>query len=507
MNLIATLATDGYKLGHKNMFPEGTTKVFSTWTPRSGKHLPQVKEAVAFGFQGALKEITELFNEQFFSRPKEEVIAEYERQVKAYLFMSEVETKHFEELHDLGYLPIEVKALEEGTLVPFRVPMLTIENTDDKFFWLTNYLETILSTLLWKPATTATIAKAYRDTFNKYALETTGSILGTEFQGHDFSMRGLSGPEDAARSGVGHLLSSVGTDTLPAIAYAEKYYNADVTKELVGCSVAATEHSIMSSYGRENEREAYRRLIEDVHPTGILSIVSDTYNIWDVLTDILPSLKDSIEARDSGVEGAIDKVVIRPDSGDPVDILCGTATGVFRDRKSELSAEQKGVVELLWETFGGTINEQGYKVLNPKVGAIYGDSITLERQEQILRKLAEKGFASTNIVLGIGSYTYQMITRDSLGFAMKATSVTVNGEERAIFKDPVTDDGTKKSAKGRVQVTTNLSASDSSDRLVVFDDNNKRNSHAPDLLKPLFRDGKLLRETSLAEIRARLRNG
>lgn len=497
MNLIATLATDGYKLSHKDMYPEGITKVFSTWTPRSGKHLPQVKEAVAFGFQGALKEITELFNEQFFNRPKEEVIEEYKRHLKAYLFLPEVDASHFEELHDLGYLPIEVKALEEGTLVPFRVPMLTIENTDDRFFWLTNYLETILSALLWKPSTTATISKAYRDTFNKFALETTGNILGTEFQGHDFSMRGLSGPEDAARTGVGHLLSSVGTDTLPAIAYAEKYYNADVTKELVGCSVAATEHSIMSSYGRENEKEAYRRLIEDIHPTGILSIVSDTYNLWNVLTDILPSLKDSIEARDSGVEGAIDKVVIRPDSGDPVKILCG-------DSDSSDSRVQKGVVELLWETFGGTVNELGYKVLNPKVGAIYGDSITLERQEQILRRLAEKGFASTNVVLGIGSYTYQMITRDSLGFAMKATSVTVNGEERAIFKDPITDDGTKKSAKGRVQVIKNRSGG-----LEYRDESTglKNPLEIVDRLQTIYKNGSFVKETSLAEIRERLSNG
>lgn len=247
MNLIATLATDGYKLGHKSMYPEGITRCYSTWTPRSGKHLPQVREVVAFGFQGALKEITELFNDQFFSRSKEEVVAEYERHLKAYLFLPEVDTSHIEELHDLGYLPIEVKALEEGTLVPFRVPMLTVENTDDRFFWLTNYLETILSALLWKPATTASISKVYRDLGNKYAIETTGSTVGVEFQMHDFSMRGLSGPEDAARVGVGHLLNSVGTDSLPAIVYAEKYYNADVTKELVGCSVAATEHSISSS--------------------------------------------------------------------------------------------------------------------------------------------------------------------------------------------------------------------------------------------------------------------
>lgn len=503
MNLIASLATDGYKLSHKDMFEKGTTRIYSTWTPRSGKHLPQVEGAVCFGIQGALKEITELFDTQFFSRPKKEVIFEYERQLKAYLFLKEVDTSHLEALHDLGYLPIEVKSLPEGTLVPFRVPMMTIENTIDEFYWLTNYLETILSSLMWKPCTTASIAREYKKILNKHALETTDSTEGVEFQGHDFSMRGLSGPEDAARSGVGHLLSFVGTDTLPAINYAEKYYNADVTKELVGCSVNATEHSIMCVGQKERERETYERLI-DTYPTGILSIVSDTWDLWNVLTNIIPSLKDKILARDGG-EGSLDKVVIRPDSGDPVDILCGDGgaskveTG-WNEFKTVRSPKNKGVVELLWETFGGTVNEQGYKVLNPKIGAIYGDSITLERADQICKRLKEKGFASTNVVLGIGSFTYQMITRDSLGFAMKATSATVNGEERAIFKDPVTDDGTKKSAKGRVQVKNN------GKELIFEDESNVECLKSPDMLQKVYENGKFLKETSLSEIRERLRN-
>jgi len=493
MNLLATLAADGYKLSHRVQYPEGTEKVYSTWTPRSGKHLPQVKEVVAFGFQGALKEITELFDKQFFSRPKEEIVSEYKRQVAAYLFNPNVYTKHLEDLHDLGHLPIEVKALEEGTLVPFRVPMFTVENTKDEFFWLTNYLETIMSALLWKPCTTASIAREYRKILDEAAIETTGSIMGVEFQGHDFSMRGMSGPEDAARSGLGHILSFVGSDTLPAVQYAEQYYNADVTKELVACSVPASEHSVMCAGEKESERETYRRFIEDLYPTGIVSIVSDTWDLWNVMENIIPSLKDSILARDGGVPEAPDKVVIRPDSGNPVDILCG-------DPNNSDPRAQKGVVEMLYDTFGGTVTEKGYKVLNPKVGAIYGDSITIGRTKEIVERLKAKGFASTNVVLGIGSYTYQMITRDSLGFAMKATSVTVNGQERAIFKDPITDDGTKKSAKGRVQVVRSLVG----DELEVFDDNNPRRSHAPDLLQTIYKDGKFLKETSLSEIRGRL---
>lgn len=500
MNLLATLACDGYKLAHRRMYPEGTTNVYSTWIPRSGKHLPNVEEVVAFGFQGAIKEVKELFDVQFFNKPKEEVISEYKKHVAAYLFNPNVDVDHLEQLHDLGYLPIQVKALEEGTLVPFRVPMLTLENTKDEFFWLTNYLETILSCLLWKPATSATIARQYRQILDKFAIETTGSTMGVEFQGHDFSMRGLSGPEDAARTGVGHLLSFVGTDTLPAIQYAEQYYNADVTKELVGCSVPASEHSVMSAGGKADERETYRRLIEDIYPTGIVSIVSDTWDLWNTLENIIPSLKESILARDGGAE-SIDKVVIRPDSGDPADILCGDPTA------DPSSPAFKGVVELLWDIFGGTTSDQGFKLLDSHIGAIYGDSITPERCTEICERLAAKGFASTNVVYGIGSFTYQYLTRDSLGFAMKATSVTINSQRKAIFKDPITDDGTKKSARGRVAVYEDALTGE----IFYVDETNSSKKarevlEGKNLLNTIFEDGKLVKETSLAEIRERVNN-
>jgi nicotinamide phosphoribosyltransferase len=572
MKLTPTLMADFYKLSHRVQYPEKTQVVYSTWTPRSGKHLPHVKRVVAFGFQGFLNELNETFQEGFFDVPKDQAIGEYSRIVKNCLGVQNPETKHLEELHDLGYLPLKVNAVREGTMVPFRVPMLTIENTDSRFFWLTNYVETLASTNLWKPCTAASVSTVYREILNKYANETTGSTMGVEFQGHDFSMRGMSGAEDAARTGVGHLLNFVGTDTIPAIQYAEQYYNANVEKELVGCSVNATEHSVMCAGGKEDEYETYRRLIEDTYPTGIVSIVSDTWDLWNVMENIIPSLKDSILARDGGEE-SLDKVVIRPDSGDPADILCGTlgklkhfskencptekdflewaedhmddylcvntphgeyggdyTCEVVYDNKiynltyspdwdrhdkqyyyidnygdktptindvREVSASDKGVVELLWDTFGGTVSPQGYKVLNPAVGAIYGDAITVERCTDICERLKEKGFASTNVVFGIGSYTYQYLTRDSLGFAMKATSVTIDGEEKAIFKDPATDDGTKKSAKGRVQVKRLLNG-----ELAVQDSETLlKSAVGEDLLEPIYENGKLLREQSLAEIR------
>jgi nicotinamide phosphoribosyltransferase len=322
-------------------------------------------------------------------------------------------------------------------------------------------------------------------------LETTGSTAGVEFQGHDFSMRGMGGVEDAARAGTGHLLSFVGTDTIPAISYLEQYYNADIARELVGCSVPATEHSVQSAGGKEDERETYRRLIEDTYPSGIVSIVSDTWDLWNVLTNIIPSLKESILKR-SGAP--LNKVVIRPDSGNPADILCG-------DPNAEKgSPASKGVIELLYETFGGTKTEQGYILLNEKIGAIYGDSITIKLAEEICQRLKAKGFASTNVVLGIGSFTYQYITRDSLGFAMKATSAVVDGVERALFKDPITDNGTKKSAKGRVQVYKDddgvLQFTDSTTGVVVQE---------LDMLQTIFKNGKMIKETSLAAIREKVK--
>lgn len=494
MKLIPTLLCDFYKIGHKDQYPKGTEVVYSTWTPRSGKYAPYIKEVTAFGFQGFIKEfMIEFFNDNFFNRNKQEIVKEYKRYLKFCLGQQNPNSSHIEDLHDLGYLPILIKGLDEGTQVPFRVPMLTIENTDPRFFWLTNYFETLASTNLWKPATSASTAKVYRDILNKYALETSGSILGVEFQGHDFSMRGMSGVEDAARTGIGHLLSFVGTDTIPAIQYAEQYYNADIEKELVGCSVNASEHSVMCAGGADNEFETYRRLIEDVYPTGIVSIVSDTWDLWNVITNTLPKLKESILKRDGGEE-SMDKVVIRPDSGDPADIICGNP------KAEKDSPEYKGVVELLHDIFGGTVNELGYKVLDSHIGAIYGDAITIERCTDICERLKNKGFASTNVVYGIGSYTYQFNTRDTLGFAMKSTSVTIDGKERPIFKDPITDDGTKKSAVGRVQVYKKLDGT-----LGLLDHNSVENiALGQDLLTPIFKDGKLLKEASLSEIRNKI---
>jgi len=523
------LLIDGYKTGHKVQYPTGTEYVYSNFTPRQSRFVG-VDKVIFFGLQYLIKEyLIERWNTNFFNKPQVEILRAYKRRMDNYLGLDAIDIEHIKELHDLGYLPIEIKAIPEGTLVPIGVPVLTIINTIPKFFWLTNYLETLLSNIIWKPMTSATTAFQYRKKFEEYA-ELTGYDKGfIQWQGHDFSFRGMSGTEDALMSASGHLLSFTGTDTIPAIDFLELYYNANSDIELVGGSVPATEHSV-SSLGAEyvdieedyyvgdekltkissipDDFNVFKRLIIEVYPNGIVSIVSDTFNFWKVMTEYLPALKDEILNRDG-------RLVIRPDSGDPVNIICGyeipsylgenatsvdfynhCETGIDGNGKKDNIYEFKGAYELLWDVFGGTINEKGYKVLNPKVGLIYGDSIIIDRQQQILQRLEQKGFSASNLVLGIGSFTYEYVTRDTFGMAMKATWGQVNGVEKNIFKNPKTDSGFKKSAKGLLCVyrdeENNLKLKD---QCTHEEENNS-------LLTTVFKNGKLIRETSLSEIRS-----
>lgn len=479
------LYTDGYKVDHRRQYPDNTTLVYSNWTPRKSR-VEGIEHVVFFGLQYFIKKyIFEDFQKNFFDKPKAEVVKSYARRIDNYLGPNLVGTKHIEALHDLGYIPMVIKALPEGVSVPIRVPMFTMYNTKPEFFWLTNYFETLLSTTVWLTCNSATLAKQYRKILDHYANETASDLSFVDWQAHDFSMRGMGGLEAAMMSSAGHLLSFAGTDTIPTIDFLEQYYNANSDNELIGATVSATEHSVMCMGTNTGELETFRRLIQDIYPHGIVSIVSDTWDLWKVLTEYLPALKNEIMARNG-------KVVIRPDSGDPVDIICGNPNG-----KTEI--ERKGVVESLWETFGGTVNNKGYKELDSHIGSIYGDSITLDRATQICERLKKKGFASTNVVLGIGSFTYQYNTRDTFGFAMKATYGEVNGVGRSIFKDPVTDDGTKKSAKGLMKVTKE------NGEYKLYDDVSWEEEKQGEM-KEVFKDGNLLVEWSLKEIRETVKN-
>lgn len=436
-----TLNCDGYKLGHRAQYPDGTEKVQSNWTPR-GSRVEGQEEVYFLGLQYFLqKELGEW--ENFFISDIDAVSAVYESRVNGYLGPNNVGTQHLRDLHDLGFIPLVFKAVPEGSCVPVGVPQMIVENTDERFGWLVNYFETILSATLWMPCTSATTASRLRRILDKWADHTGSPAEFVDWQGHDFSFRGMAGLESACMSGMGHLAFFTGTDTIPAIEFIETYYGRRLPKDyFIGGSVAATEHSVMCAGGESTELETFDRLLSTVYPTGILSVVSDSWDLWSVLTVILPELHAKIIAREG-------KLVIRPDSGDPVKIVCGDPDA------EEGSPVYKGVIQLLWETFGGTTNEKGFKVLDEHVGCIYGDSINDVRMEAICAGLAANGFASCNMVFGVGSYSYQFVTRDTYNFAMKATWVQINGEPHDIFKDPKTDSGTKKSAKGRLAVLEN----------------------------------------------------
>lgn len=495
MKFRATSSTDFYKIGHIRQYPKGTEEVYSNMTARSNKYAKKPMHGedfvINFGLQYCIKDLLiDKWNESFFHRDVEDVIAEYERKIKHTLGPQYTDSSHFRALHELGFLPIEIKALPEGEKVPVGVPLLTIKNTLPEFFWLTNFLETSMSCYLWKMITSATTAYQYRNMFEEYAGITGGSKEFVPIQGHDFSFRGMGNVQDAAMSGAGHLTSFIGTDSIPGIDLVEDYYHGNV-EEGIGGSVPATEHSVMCMGGELDELETFRKLIMETYPTGVISIVSDTWDFWKVIREYLPALKDEIMARDG-------KVVIRPDSGDPVKIICGD-----KEHPAKESNTYKGAVEALWNTFGGTTNEKGFRTLDSHIGLIYGDSITPERAKSILSQLYQNKFASDNVVLGIGSYTYQYVTRDTHGFAIKSTAGKVNGERREIFKDPKTDDGMKKSAKGLLRVEKGEEGYPG--RYVLFDQQTPEQEEQGEL-QPVFINGILVRMQSIDDIRDRINN-
>lgn len=474
MKLNPMMLCDFYKLSHREMYPDNTEVVYSTWTPRASR-IEGIDKVVCFGVSAFVRQwLVEYFNENFFNANIDAICEDYITEC-AECLGQDVTVDHIRALHTLGYLPLVVKAMPEGELCPIRCPMLTIENTHPEFFWLTNYIETLMSAELWAGMTAATLAFQYRKILTKYARLTANDTSFVPYQGHDFSFRGISSLESAIKTGMGHLTSFVGTDTIPAIKAVKKYYN---TSETIGTSVNATEHSIQCAYASDRR---YFRAMLNKYKTGIVSIVSDGYDFWDVIKNILPEFKEEILNGNR-------KVVIRPDSGDPVKIICG-------DLEANDPYVKAGAIECLYNIFGGEKNGNNCIQLHKNIGLIYGDSITLDRCELICSLLRKKGFASTNVVLGIGSYTYQYNTRDTFGFALKSTYCRIDGEHRQIYKNPKTDDGTKKSQQGKV---------------IVYQKNGQwawvdsLNSDASTELVTYFENGEQKTSYGMSEIRRRL---
>lgn len=478
---------DWYKNSHRAAYPKGITQVWSNWTPRTTR-VPGATHIVNFGLTYLCKKyFQEEFQKNFFDKPLSGILAEYRAVVASCLGITDPDVSHIEMLHTLGYLPIKIYALPEGESVALQVPPIVITNTEPDFFWLPNYFETLLSNVLWRASTSATTAQRYRKMFLHHVRRSGETDMsGVDYMGHDFSYRGMSGTEDAMLSGMGHLLSFTGTDTVPAILAARAYYGAPLS---CGQSVNATEHSVMSAGTQDGEFETFERLLTEIYPTGILSIVSDTWDLWEVLTDFVPRLKEVILKRQGFT-------VIRPDSGDPVKILCGDPAAAHGDPAAS------GTFRLLAQALGVS-ERQGMLPLINNGRAIYGDSITVERADLILtRMIDELKLSPYNAVFGIGSYTYCYVSRDTYGWAMKATAIRKNGKVVPIFKKPVTDDGGKFSAKGILAV---YNSPDGYTYTLKQEATEEELDHCA--YEVVYKDGDLLIDPSFEAIRMRVRAG
>ena len=484
------LLIDFYKAVHAEMLPKNITKSVSYFTPRMSR-VKRWDKVVMFGLQGFIKTyLIDYFNEEFFDKPFEEIIYEYKRIMDASLGKDAYKIDKIESLHKLGYLPIEIVALPEGTIVPMHVPMFGITNTHKDFAWLPQSLESLISAEIWHPMLAATVGMTYRGIVNHYYDLTCEDNIPRSKALGAFDFRGEECLESAVKAGAGWCLSFLNTATVPTIPYLEKNYFCDCTKESVAYGSPSTEHSVMcSNYAVDgDEITLLRRLLTEIYPNTSFSAVLDSYDYWNIIDNILPQLKTEIMNHNGCM-------LMRGDSGDCVEVVTKT---VFK----------------LWEEFGGTVNSKGYKVLDPHVKAIYGDSITVQRCEEIYKILMENGFACSNVALGVGSFSFQCIeedgflkpfTRDTFSSCIKATYCEIDGKPFPIFKNPK-DGGFKKSQKGCCRVYTRCDGS------IYYEDELTWEQAADyekrvNMLIPVFKDGELLKEQSLKEIRDRLHGG
>ena len=482
------LLIDFYKAVHAEMLPNNITKSVSYFTPRMSR-VKRWDKVVMFGLQGFIKTyLIDYFNEEFFNKPFDEVISGYKRIMDATLGKDAYKIDKIEKLHMLGYLPIEIIALPEGSRVPMHVPMFGITNTHPDFAWLPQSLESLISAEMWHPMLAATVGYTYREIVNKYYDLTCDDNIPKARALGAFDFRGEECLQSAEKAGAGWCLSFLNTATVPTIPYLEANYNCDCTKEPVAFGSPSTEHSVMcSNYAIDGDEETLlRRLLTEIYPNTSFSAVLDSYDYWNVIDNILPKLRKEIMEH----KGCM---LMRGDSGDCVEVVTKT---VFK----------------LWNIFGGTINTKGYKVLDPHVKAIYGDSITIQRCEQIYQILMENGFACSNVALGVGSFSFQCVeedgilkpfTRDTFSSCIKATYCEVDGKPYPIFKDPK-DGGFKKSQKGCCRVLK-----DENGEYAFRDGYTWREVTEVyyNELETVFKDGEMVQESSLAKIRNELHGG
>lgn len=450
------ILTDSYKVSHYKQYPPKTTNLYSYWESRGGLF----PETVMMGMTYYL--------DQYMSVPI--TLADIDHAEKRF-------AKHFGDaslfnragwerivnVHG-GHLPIRIKAVREGTVVPTRNVLMTIENLDPELPWLTNYVETLMS-MLWFPTTVATLSRAINRLIKRYLTE-TGDPTGLPFKLHDFGFRGTSSVESAAIGGCAHLVNFMGTDTMAALEVATEIYG----EEMAGYSIPAAEHSTITAWGQEFEAEAYLNMIEQFGHggSGLYAVVSDSYNIFNACKHIWG------EQLKQKVLDAPNILVVRPDSGEPHVVVVQ-------------------VVETLGEAFGFKVNDKGFKVLN-KVRVIQGDGIDLDEIGLILEALKVRGWSADNVAFGMGGALLQKLNRDTQKFAFKAASITVDGEERGVFKSPVTDNG-KRSKKGRMRLIQRNGTFETVPANHWYQED--------DQLITVFENGKILEHPTFKEIRER----
>lgn len=522
----ALLLKDFYKAIHCELLPKGMTKSVSYYTPRMSR-VRMWDGVVNFGLQAFCKTyLIDYFNENFFNRPEDEVVEEYKHYIELTMGKGIADFEKVRNLHRLGYLPIEIISLPEGLVVPIHCPIFGITNTHPDFAWLGQALESLISAEMWYPMICATVGHSYREVVNKWYDKTCDDNVPRRRALGNFDFRGDQGLDAALKAGAGWCLSFVNSATVPVVPYLEQNYNCDCEKEEVAFGAVSTEHFVMCSNSAydvaENEDYEYadidphrervflKKLLTEYYPNTSFSCVSDSYDYWNLVNNILPTLKKEILEHNGCF-------LVRGDSGDCVKVVTET---VFR----------------LWDIFGGTVNSKGYKVLDPHVKALYGDSITIQRADKIYQILEENGFAAQNVSLGVGSFSMHCIeeevehdlglgytfkenallpfTRDTFGVAIKAcyaefTKEDGTVEKLPVYKDPKTDreaggGNFKKSQKGCCAVNWR----DKWNKKVTFVDGLTWDESMEDnLMETVFKDGKLVKETSLAEVRNMLNDG
>lgn len=452
MNLL--LLTDSYKVSHHKQYPPGTKRVFSFLESRGGKY----PTTTFFGLQYLLRKFLggKVVTQAKIDEAREFFMHHFG---SAELF-NEAGWKHILDKHE-GRLPIRIRAVAEGSTIPVGNVLMTVENTDPAVPWLTNYLETLLCQV-WYPTTVCTQSREMKRTISD-ALWITGDPGLVDFKLHDFGFRGSTSVESSALGGAAHLVNFKGTDTMSALVLLRDYYE----EEMAGFSIPAAEHSTITSWGKENEADAYLNMIRQF-PDGLVAVVSDSYDIYNACQNIWGKQLKSVVGNRNGV------LIIRPDSGNPPEVV-------------------GKVLDILGAEFGYHINNKGFKVLYDKVRVIQGDGIDAEMLKSVLSAMADKGWSADNIAFGSGGGLLQKVNRDTQRFAFKCSAIETGQGWQPVMKDPVTDPG-KRSKAGRLH----LIFGDSKFSTVATEV-----SEDVDMLKTVFEDGVILRPTTLAEVRER----